>query len=53
MNPYAPPPLSAYEPYGPNGVRQMGGDHGEVRKDSLMKRTCVCWFVFEFFIFWR
>lgn len=39
-----------YEPYGLNGVRQMGGDHVGVHKESLIGRTCVCvpWFVFEF-----
>lgn len=48
-------PPSAYEPYGPNGVRQMGGDHAGVHKGQLVcmcvhmiGRTCVCWFVFEF-----
>ncbi len=47
MNPLTPP-LSAYEPYGPNGVRQMGGDHDGVHEDSLIGRTCVCCFVWYF-----
>lgn len=49
------PPFSACEPYGPNGVRQMGGDHAGVHKDSLCVRACtssdahvVSWFVFRF-----
>lgn len=35
MNLFTSPPF-AYEPYGPNGVRQMGGDHAGVYKE------CVC-----------
>lgn len=33
------PHISAYEPYGPNGVRQMGGDRAGVREDSLIARV--------------
>lgn len=39
MNPFTAPPPSAYEPYGPNGVRQMGGDHAGAHEDSFCARA--------------
>lgn len=35
------PHISAYEPYGPNGVRQMGGDQAGVHEDSLIAHACA------------